>query len=342
MRLLRPLLLAAVAVLLALPVGRATAQTAPATLKIATVAPEGTPWADGLTQFKKQVEGDAPGRITVRTFLGGVLGDENESVQQCQRGQIQGVGASTGALASIVPELAVLELPYLFDSAEQADYVLDKVILSTVEAAFKSKGLVLGFWSENGYRVFGSNWGPVKTVADLKGHKMRAQENEVHLQMYRSFGASPTPIAVTEVLTSMQTGVVDGWDNTPLFAFAAQWTSATKYLSLTNHIYQPAAIVFNKSWFETQPADLQAILLKARGGLAPQMRKEIRALNPILIQNLKDMKVSVYQPTAAELATFQGPAKSARDAYMAKASDGQKKLYAMIQKGIADYKAGKR
>lgn len=342
MRLVRSLLLAATAVLLAIGGGRATAQTTPATLKIATVAPEGTPWADGLKDFKKKVETAAPNRITVRTFLGGVLGDENESVQQCQRGQIQGVGASTGALASIVPELSVLELPYLFDSADQADYVLDKVILTTVEAAFKSKGLVLGFWSENGYRVFGSNWGPVKTVADLKGHKMRAQENQVHIEMYRAFGASPNPIAVTEVLTSMQTGVVDGWDNTPLFAFAAQWTSATKYLSLTNHIYQPAAIVFNKSWFDTQPADIQAALLSSRNDLAPAMRKEIRALNPILIQNLKDMKVNVYQPTAADLATFQGPAKTARDAYLAKASQGQKDLYAKILKGIADYKAGKR
>jgi TRAP-type C4-dicarboxylate transport system substrate-binding protein len=160
--------------------------------------------------------------------------------------------------------------------------------------------------------------------------------------MYRAFGASPTPIAVTEVLTSMQTGVVDGWDNTPLFAFAAQWTSATKNMSLTNHIYQPAAIVFNKSWFDTLSPERQAILLKARQSLMQEMRDEIRALNPILIQNLKDMKVNVYTPTAAELATFQGPAKTARDTYMAKASDGQKKLYTQIQKGIADYRAGKR
>lgn len=342
MRLLRPLLLAAAAAVLAVA-GPAFAQSTPeVTLKIATVAPEGTPWADGLKRFKTQVETDSGSKIAVRTFLGGVLGDENESVQQCQRGQIQGVGASTGALASVVPELAVLELPYLFASEKEADYVLDKVILGSVEAAFKSKGLVLGFWSENGYRVFGSNWAPIKTVADLKGHKMRAQENQVHMEMYRAFGASPTPIAVTEVLTSMQTGVVDGWDNTPLFAFAAQWTSATKNMSLTNHIYQPAAIVFNKSWFDTLSPERQAILLKARQSLMQEMRDEIRALNPILIQNLKDMKVNVYTPTAAELATFQGPAKTARDTYMAKASDGQKKLYTQIQKGIADYRAGKR
>ncbi len=340
MRLLRTILpLAAAALLLALP--SAEAQE-PATLKIATVAPEGTPWADGLSQLKKQVETDSGGRMKVRTFLGGVLGDENESVQACQRGQIQGVGASTGAIASIVPELAVLELPYLFRTEAEADYVLDKVVLSTLETAFRNKGLVLGFWSENGYRSFGSNWGPIKSPADLKGHKMRSQEHELHLQMYRSFGASPVPIPVTEVLTSLQTGVIDGWDNTPLFAFAAQWTGATKYVSLTRHIYQPAAIAFNKAWFDAQPKDLQAIVMKARTGLAPQMRKEIRALNPILIQNLSEMKVQVYTPTATELATFEGPAKAARDAYLAKASAGEKALYAQIVKGIEAYRGGAR
>jgi tripartite ATP-independent transporter DctP family solute receptor len=345
MRLLRSLLptslpLLALTALLAFP--SAEAQTPATTLKIATVAPEGTPWADGLTQLKKQVEGDSKGRVAVRTFLGGVLGDENESVQSCQKGQIQGVGASTGAIASIVPELSVLELPYLFKSEAEADYVLDKVIFSTVETAFRAKGLVLAFWSENGYRSFGSNWGPVKTPADLKGKKMRSQEHDLHLQMYRSFGASPQPIAVTEVLTSLQTGVIDGWDNTPLFAFAAQWTGSTKYVSLTRHIYQPAAIAYNKAWFDSQPADLQAILLAARNTIAPQMRKEIRALNPILIQNLSEMKVSVYEPTAAELAQFEAPAKSARDAYLAKASTAEKALYDKVVKGIADYRAGKR
>jgi tripartite ATP-independent transporter DctP family solute receptor len=340
MRLLRTILpLAAALLLLVLPT--AEAETV-ATLKIATVAPEGTPWADGLTRLKAQVEKDAPGRMVVRPFLGGVLGDENESVQACQRGQIQGVGASTGALASIVPELAVLELPYLFRSEAEADYVLDKVILTSVEKAFRDRGLVLAFWSENGYRAFGSSWGPVKTPADLVGHKMRSQEHKLHLQMYRSFGASPQPIPVTEVLTSMQTGVIDGWDNTPLFAFAAQWTSATKYISLTNHIYQPAAIAYNEAWFDAQPKDLQAILMKARTGLAPQMRQEIRALNPILIQNLKDMKVSVYKPSATEMAAFEAPAKQARDAYMATASAGEKALLVQVQKGLEAYRAGAR
>ncbi len=311
------------------------------TLKIATVAPEGTPWSDGLAQFKAMVEKKSGGRMVVKVFFGGMLGDENETVQQTQRGQLQGVAASTGAIASLVPDLNVLELPFLFRTAGEADHVLDGVTNAPLEKAFRSKGMVLGFWSENGYRSFGTSYGFIKSPADLKGRKMRSQENPVHLEMYKAFSASPVPIPTTEVLTSLQTGVIQGYDNTPLYASAAQWLSATKFFTLTDHIYQPAAIVFNKTWFDALPADLQAIVLSARVDLVPRMRKEIRALNPILLENFPAMKVQVYHPTAAERASFEGPAKVARDTYMAKASTGEKELYKIIIAELAKKRGGK-
>ena len=313
----------------------------PIVLKIATVAPEGTPWSDGLTQFKTLVETKSGGTIKVKLFLGGMLGDENETVQQTQRGQIQGVGGSTGAIATLVPEVNVLELPFLFKTASEADKVLDGAALPVLEKAFRARGLVLGFWSENGYRSFGSSFGFIKSPADLKGRKMRSQENPVHLEMYKAFGASPVPIPTTEVLTSLQTGVIQGYDQTPLYASAGQWLSATKFYTLTNHIYQPAAIVFNKSFFDGLSADNQKVLLAARSELVPKMRREIRAPNPILLENFPLMGVKLYTPTAAELASFEAPAKTARDAYMAKASPGEKDLYKLITGELGKIRGGK-
>lgn len=309
------------------------------TMKIASVAPAGTPWADGLNKFKANVEAGSGGKVKVRVFAGGVLGDENETVLSTQRGQIQAVGASTGALASLIPELNVLELPRLFKSAKEADHILDNVVLATMEAAFKSRGLILGFWSENGYRSFGTTFGFVKTPSDLKGKKMRSQENAVHLEMYRVMGASPVPIPTTEVLTSLQTGVVEGYDNTLLFAQAAQWMSATKFFTQTKHIYQPAAIAVNKAWFEGLPADIQAIILSARTQLMLDMRKQIRALDPILVQNLPSMNVQVYTPTATELSTFDVPCAIARDNYITqKASAAEKTVYNAITAGLKSYR----
>lgn len=338
---MRHLLLAAAslcACLLLLPGAQAAD---PIVLKLATVAPEGTPWSDGLAQFKTLVETKSGGAIKVKLFLGGMLGDENETVQQTQRGQIQGVGGSTGALATLVPEVNVLELPFLFRNAGEADKVLDGVALPVLEKAFRARGLVLGFWSENGYRSFGTSFGFIKSPADLKGRKMRSQENPVHLEMYKAFGASPVPIPTTEVLTSLQTGVIQGYDQTPLYASAGQWLSSTKFYTLSNHIYQPAAIVFNKTFFDGLSAPNQAVLLAARAELVPKMRREIRALNPILLENFPLMGVQLYTPNATELASFEAPAKTARDAYMAKASTGEKELYKLITADLSKMRSGK-
>src|SRR5262245_61153561 len=102
-----------VLLLAALLSARAAAQPA-YEMKLATVAPADTPWSELLTRYKKQVEEKSGKRIVVKVFLGGMLGDENESVLKCKRGQVQAVGSSTGAMATLVPELNVVELPYLF------------------------------------------------------------------------------------------------------------------------------------------------------------------------------------------------------------------------------------
>src|SRR5262245_18825867 len=116
--LFRRIVVAVALAVVALAAVRARADE-PATLRIATVAPDGTPWSEGLQRFKAMVEKDTQGRVVVRPFLGGVLGDEQETVGSCLRGQIQGVGASTGAIASVVPELAVLELPFTFKNTAE-------------------------------------------------------------------------------------------------------------------------------------------------------------------------------------------------------------------------------
>ena len=110
-----------------LTVAPAFAGGAEFSIKLATVAPDNTPWSELLKRYKKRVETKAgKERIEVKLFLGGMLGDENETVTKCKRGQIQAVGASTGAMATAVPELNVVELPFLFRNASEADAVIDE------------------------------------------------------------------------------------------------------------------------------------------------------------------------------------------------------------------------
>ena len=311
------------------------------TIKIATVAPDNTPWSEMLKRYKKSVEEKSGGRIKVKVFLGGTLGDENSTVTKAIRGHIEAVGASTGALASQIPELNVVELPYLFRDYAEADFVIDNVLTKPMEEVFRSYGLVLGFWSENGYRHFGTKDKFVKAPGDLKGKKMRSQESPVHLEMYKAFGASPVPIATTEVLTALQTGTVDGFDQAILYAIAASWHKTIKFYTVSNHIYQPAIIAFNKQWFDKLPPDLQKILLDEGRAIQVKGRKNIRKIIPDLIEVLKAEKVQVYELNAAERAVFEKASMPVRGVFRKKHGKKASALLDAVEKGLADYRAGK-
>jgi TRAP-type transport system periplasmic protein len=311
----------------------ARAADAPIVLKVASVAPEGTPWAEQLAAYKKKVEADSNGRIKLKPFLGGALGDENQTVAECRRGAIAMWGGTTGALATSVPEISVLELPYLFSDFMKADHVLDTVLAAEFKARLTARGFVPIFWSENGFRSFGTKWAPVHGPADLKGHKMRSQENLVHLEMYRALGALPQPIAVTEVLPALQTGVVDGFDNTPLYTFAASWHLGIKHFTVSEHIYQPGLVLASKKEFDKLPADLQKILTADLGQLVAEGRTAVREMGPLLLENFTGAKIPVYKPSAAERAALAKATASVQEAYV-KAVPGAKPLLAAIKKAV--------
>lgn len=313
----------------------------PITVKIATVAPDGSPWAAGLSTFKKNAEAAVPGKLKVKLFLGGTLGDENETVLAAKRGQIQGVAASTGALASQVPEFAITELPYLFRDFEEVDHITSSVIKSDIEKFCSERGLIFGFWSENGFRSFGGKF-KITKPEDLKGKKMRSQETESHLAFYRALGASPVPIPTTEALTALQTGVVDGYDQAALYLFAASWHSATKNYSTSNHIYQGAAILYNKEQFESWPPEVRKALQDAGAAIEADLKKQVRAMGPILLENLGQLGVTVDQLSETERAAFYPYADKARANYLKGASKGEKALFAKIESGLKSYRAKKK
>lgn len=313
----------------------------PLVIKVATVAPEGSPWAIKLTDFKKLVEAKVPGKVRVKLFLGGTMGDENETVLATKRGQLQGVAASTGALASQVPEFNVLELPYLFKNFEEIDHVTANVIRAPITKYCDDRGLTFGFWSENGFRGFGGKF-KVASLEDLKGRKMRSQENPIHLAMYRDFGASPVPIPTTEALPSLQTGVVDGYDQSALYLFAASWHTASKFYSTTDHIYQAAAVVFNKAAWDSWPVEIQEALKSAAMAIEDDLKKQVRAMGPVLLDNLAASGVEVTRFTPEQRAPFAAIAEKTRTNYLKTASAGEKALATTITTALTTYRKTKK
>jgi TRAP-type C4-dicarboxylate transport system substrate-binding protein len=232
-----------------------------------------------------------------------------------------------------VPEFNILELPYLFKTYAEVDDITENVVKDDIVKACTAKGLVFGFWSENGFRGFGGKF-IVKSPADLKGRKMRSQESPIHLAMYRDFGASPVPIPTTEALTALQTGVVDGYDQAPLYLFAASWYTASTHFTVSDHIYQGAAIIYNKEQWDTWPADVQAALTAAGASIQADLKAQVRAMNPLLLENLKTAGITVTTLTPSEKAAFEAIAEKTRKEYMAKASPGEKALYGKITKAL--------
>ncbi len=307
--------------------GAVSAQT---TVKFATVAPEGSPWTNELSKLKKRIESESNGQIKIKVYPGGQMGGENEILQQVIRGKLQGAGLTAGALANTIKELNVLEIPYLFSGFEQADCILDKHVLDDYKALFESKGLIFVTWAENGYRSIGTKSKLIKTPDDMKGIKIRIQESPVHIAFWKQLGVSGIPIAIPEVLPSLQTGVVEGFDNTPLFTLAAEWQTAIKYFSLTRHIYQPAAIVYSKKFWDTLDDDQKKILLGEGNGIAPSARQAVRAIEKNMIATLKKADVEVYEPSAGDLAGFKSAAAAMAGPIVTKIGGNSKAIYDKI------------
>jgi TRAP-type C4-dicarboxylate transport system substrate-binding protein len=331
MRKLRVALVAAAVLSVAIA---AQAQDAKYVARVGSVAPEGTPWAMWLNNVRKDISKDSGGSVKMKVFLAGKLGGEKEMVEQTKKGQLQMFGGSAGALASkYVPELNVLELPFIFTSDAEADYVLN-AIRADVDKLLDKRGFKFVMWAENGWHGYGVKGKCLKTPADMAGLKMRSQESTVHIETYKAFGASPVEMPVTEVLSSLQTGVVDGYSNTPLFSFATSWYKGIDHFTYTRHVYQPGLIVVSKKWYETLDDTAKKAVMstkREREGI-----NGVRQLTQPLLDNFKAAKVKVCKLDDAGIKAFQGNAKPVWDAF-AKKSKGNKKLFDAVMKAKADF-----
>lgn len=305
------------------------------TLKFATVAPSGTPWHKLAKRFKKHVGEQSEGRIKVKTYLGGALGDEISTAEATKRGTIQGWGGSMGALASAVPELSCLELPYLFKSAKQAYTTLDKT-RDELSGLLESRGYKLAVFSQNGFRSIGSTF-PIHSMADLKGRKMRSLQNDVHLATWKAFGAAPTPLAITELLSSLQTGVVDGFDNTPLFTFAAALYMATTHFTVTEHIFQPACVVYSMKFWESLPKELQEALTSDDEAMRKMESRGIRsiiAMRTQLLANFEAAGIVVTNLDKSEMGKFRSASEKVHAGFEKSTSAEGKKLLKSVKAAL--------
>ena len=283
-------LVAVTALVAAMP---ATAQT---TLKMNIAVAQNSHYGVAVDAFARDVEARTNGRYKVQTFYSGALGAERESVEGVQLGTLDLTLTSTGPLPNFVPELAILDIPFLFRDYAHARAVLDGPIGQEMLQKFPPKGMIGLAWAENGFRQMTNNKRPINTPEDLKGLKMRTMENPIHIEAYRQFGIQPTPMAFTEVYTALQQGTVDGQENPLSVITSAKLDQVQKNLSLTGHVYSPAIILMNKAqWDKLAPADKEAFIAAAREAVkVNRARVDSDELKAIAELRAKGMAVVEY------------------------------------------------
>ena len=240
----------------------AAAQT---TLKMNISLAQNSHYGVAIDTFAREVEKRTGGRYKVQNFYSGALGAERESIEGVQLGTLDLTMTSTGPMPNFVPEVAILDIPFLFRDYAHARGVLDGPIGQELLLKFPPKGIQALAWGENGFRHMTNSKRPVVVPDDLKGLKMRTMENPVHIQAYKAFGIIPTPMAFTEVFTALQQGTVDGQENPLSVIEAAKLDQVQKNLTLTGHVYSPALILMSKAqWDKLSAADRQAFMDAAK------------------------------------------------------------------------------
>jgi len=314
------------------------------TIKVGSVAPEGTPWAKWLKMIARRMKKSAAKggyEVKVKPFLGGRLGGEKEMVEECRLGRLPMIGVSTGAIATAVPALNVFELPFLFRSDAEADYIMDEVVFDKMGALLDRAGFVLIAVSENGWHGMATQGEPILKLADFKGRKLRVQRSRVHLETFKALGAAPVEMGVPEVLPALQNKVVDGFTNTPLFSFATNWYQAIQHYSVTRHIYQPAILVASKRWFNRLDPQMQMMIIDRhpRAEEAAKGRKWIRRLNAPLLEQFKANRVQVHHPSAEALAEMEAASKSVHKLFRKFGGPAGAQLLDAINAGLKEYRS---
>lgn len=271
---------------------------------------------NSLQEFKKAVEERSNGRIVVETYPNSQLGGEREALEGVQLGTIEMAVLSTAPFAGFFEKMMVLDLPYLFTDEKIADEVLDGPFGDQLfDLMLEETGLRGLAWGENGVRHMASNVRPIESPADIQGQKIRTQENQAHMDMITAFGGSPTPIAFPELYSSLQQGVIDGYENPISLITGMRFYEVTKYISLNSHVYGAYAFIVNDSYFQTLPEDLQTIIQEEAKNWSTVEREMNRKQTEEGIDLVKENGVEVIELSEEQIAEFKKLAQPVVDSY---------------------------
>lgn len=296
MKIRRACLAAAAALLSALPL---PAQQF--TIKFATLAPEGSTWIKVMREFDAAVREESGGRLGFKLYPGGVAGDEKDVVRKIRLGQYGGGGFTGVGIGEVAKKVRILDAPLLFKSYDEVEFIQQKYD-AEFDQALEDGGFVLLGWAEVGFvYVFSSKL--VATFSDLKALKPWMWEGDPIAQSaYQAIGVSPVPLSITDVMTSLQTGMIDTVYSSPYALVALQWFTRVRYAMSQPLADALGAAIISKKIYDSLPGDLQTILMTNSKKFISRVTASSRQDNAKAIETLKQRGMK-FVPAPKEIST---------------------------------------
>lgn len=324
---------AALAAALLPPVAGHAADIQERTLRLSTAGNKGSPHDIGAKKFAELVSEKSGGKITVKIFLGGVLGPDLQNYSAMQGGTLDFNISNASYLAGNVKELAIFDFPFLFRTPEEVDAVADSAVGRGLLDKLSERGLVGLAYTDLGFRHFHNRRRPIAKGEDVAGLKMRVIPTPIYVDVMNALGANAVPMPYTETYQALESGAIDGMTNTLVNIMDMKFHEVAKHLTLTNHIYNAQALIMSKKTSDKLSEDERRIIREAAAEMAPYQRKASRDLSAKALDQIKQEGVEVVELPPEEIAKLREKAQPVVDRYTQEiGADFVNEVYAEVEK----------
>lgn len=305
-------------------------------IKFATLAPEGSTWLNVMKEFDSEVRKESNGRLGFKIYSGGVAGDEKDVIRKIRFGQFQSAGFTGVGLGEIAPKVRVLDCPFLFQNYDEVDYIY-KTFDNEFAQAFEENGYVLLGWAEVGF-VYIFSQSPIYGVNDARKTKMWIWEGDpIAEAALNSLGVSAIPLSITDVLTSLQTGMINAVYTPPLGAIVMQWFTKVKYMLNLPLADAAGAVVISKKKFDELTPDLREILLRNGPKYMEKLTRLSREDNRKAVEILKKNGINIVAPPSSEtVREYFAAGKRARHMLVGKLFSEE--FLSRVEKAVLDFR----
>ncbi|MCB9645074.1 MAG: TRAP transporter substrate-binding protein DctP [Deltaproteobacteria bacterium] len=281
-------------------------------IKHGTLAPEGSPWFNAMRRLGDGWKKASDGQVELKIYPGGVAGDETDMLRKIKIGQLQSATLTSIGLSRISRSTVALQIPMMFRSYEELDYVRAK-IAPRLEKEMADAGFVVLNWGDAGWVHFFSK-DAASTPDDFRKLKMFMWAGDPEAEKaWRAAGFQPVPMSATDVMSGLQAGLIDWFGTTPLYALTSQWFGLAKHMVAVRWTPLNGATIISKDAWEKIPAELRPQLAKIAFDEGEKVKAEVRALGDKSIQAMKDRGLDVVASTPELEAQWQKAAEMGYD-----------------------------